>query len=298
MLLDELGLEPGQALRGAHEQVLRSGSEQEPPAAEGEQPEEEAAEPPQIVRTPSQLPFDIADFTGRVVEVAALRRRLSEEATGSRLCAVYGKPGAGKSTLAMHVAHRVREHFPDGQLYASLRGVRTVRADPAEVLAGFLRALGVADSAIPEEQDERARLYRTMLADRRILVVLDDAFDEGQVRPLLPGGHTSAALVTSRERLGALSGATQLDLHVLTDDEALQLLDKVVGDGRVPAEQEAAREIVRLCGGLPLAVRIAGARLAARSRWRVSRMVDRLRVQHRVLQELSIGDLEVRGSSR
>lgn len=292
VLLDELGLEPGPALRGAHEQVLRSG-EDEPPERVLE---DATGEPAHVLRIPSQLPFDIADFTGRTAEVATLHKRLSEEVTGSRLCAIYGKPGAGKSTLAMHVAHRVREHFPDGQLYASLRGVRTVGSNPAEVLAGFLRALGVADGAIPDEQDERAQLYRTMLADRRILVVLDDASDEQQVRPLLPGGHTSAVLVTSRERLGALGGAAHLDLDVLSDDEALHLLDKVVDGGRVAEEQEAAREIVRLCGRLPLAVRIAGARLAARSRWRLSRLAERLRVQHRVLQELAIGDLEVRGS--
>lgn len=287
VLLDELGLEPGPVLRGAHEQVLRG--EPETVVVVGE-------EPVRGGRTPSQLPFDIADFTGRAVEVATLRRRLAEEATGSRLCAIFGKPGAGKSTLAMHVAHRVREHFPDGQLYASLRGVRAVRPEPVEVLAAFLRALGVADSAIPGEPDERARLYRTMLADRRILVVLDDVADERQVRPLLPGGHTSAVLVTSRERLSALDGAAHLDLRVLADDEAVQLLDRVVGGDRVAAEPEAAREIVRLCGRLPLAVRIAGARLAARQRWQLSRLADRLQVQRRVLQELSIGDLEVRGS--
>lgn len=299
VLLDELGLEPGVVLRSAHEQVLRPSEEPSSQGASpgaGKQPEEQPAEQVEVARTPSQLPFDIPDFTGRVTEIATLHRRLSEDATGFRLCTIYGKAGAGKSTLAMHVAHLVRDHFPDGQLYASLRGVRTVNADPAEVLAGFLRALGVADSAIPDEPDERARLYRTMLADRRILVVLDDASDERQVRPLLPGGHTSAVLVTSRERLGALDGAAHLDLRVLPDDEALQLLDKVVGDGRVAAEHEAAQEIIRLCGRLPLAVRIAGARLAARSRWRLSRLAARLRVQHRVLQELAIGDLEVRGS--
>ncbi|MET8761016.1 BTAD domain-containing putative transcriptional regulator [Lentzea sp. NPDC004782] len=294
-LLDELGLEPGPVLRSAHEKILRA--EQEPLEQPAVPEQAEAAvEPARAARAPSQLPFDIADFTGRDAEVETLRRRLCEDATGSRLCAVYGKAGAGKSTLAMHVAHRVRDHFPDGQLYASLRGVRTVNADPVEVLAGFLRALGVADSAIPDEADERARLYRTMLADRRILVVLDDASDERQVRPLLPGGHTSAVLVTSRERLSALGGAAHLDLHVLTEAEAVQLLDRVVGNGRVEAEADAAREIVRLCGRLPLALRIAGARLAARARWPLSRLVDRLRVQRRVLQELAIGDLEVRGS--
>ncbi|WP_439663449.1 AfsR/SARP family transcriptional regulator [Lentzea sp. HUAS TT2] len=296
-LLDELGVEPGPMLRGAHEHVLRD-NEEPVPVVQDEAPaeEQESGEPSRLVRTPSQLPFDIADFTGRTVEVATLGRRLAEEGTGSRLCTIFGKPGAGKSTLAMHVAHRVREQFPDGQLYVSLRGTRAVRPEPVEVLAGFLRALGVADSAIPDEADERARLYRTMLADRRILVVLDDVADEKQIRPLLPGGHTAAVLVTSRERLSALDGATHLDLHVLADEEAVQLLDRVVGGDRVAAEPLAAQEIVRLCGRLPLAVRIAGARLAARQRWQLGRLADRLRVQQRVLQELSIGDLEVRGS--
>ncbi|WP_199441998.1 AfsR/SARP family transcriptional regulator [Umezawaea beigongshangensis] len=294
VLLDELGLDPGPVLRQAHDHVLTSAPapRSRPEAVGAPSPAPEA----RVAARPGQLPFDIADFTGRTVEVAALIRRLSEEATSSRLCAVYGKPGAGKSTLAVHVAHRVRAEFPDGQLYASLRGVRTVRSDPAEVLAGFLRALGVPDTSIPAEPAERAQLYRTVLADRRVLVVLDDAFDERQVRPLLPGGHRCAALVTSRERLGALGGAAQLDLHVLGDAEALQLLDRIVGDGRVAAEPAAAGEIVRLCGHLPLAVRIAGARLAARARWPLQRLADRLVVQHRVLQELTIGDLEVRGS--
>ncbi len=284
-LLDELGLEPGPVLQTAHERVLR-----DEPGTPAGRPRREAQ------RVPSQLPFDIADFTGRARDVAELARTLSEPAGGSRLCAVYGKPGSGKSTVAAHVAHRVREHFPDGQLYASLRGVQAVRADPAEVLAGFLRALGVPDQDIPARQEERAQLYRTMLADRRILVVLDDASDERQVRPLLPGGHTCAALVTSRERLGAVGGATHLHLPVLDEAEALELLTRVVGGTRVAEQPEAARELVRLCGNLPLAVRIAGARLAARPRWPVGKLTERLRVQHRILQELTLGDLEVRGS--
>lgn len=280
-LVDELGVDPGPLLRQAHAEVL----------AEPE-PEPEA---PRITTTPGQLPFDIADFTGRATEVAELSRSLTET-TNFRLCAVSGKPGSGKSTLALHVAHQVRTHFPDGQLYASLRGVQTVRSEPAEVLVGFLRALGVPDTAIPAELDERAQLYRTLLADRRVLIVLDDASDERQIRPLLPGASTCAVVVTSRERLGALGGAHQLDLHVFDDAEALQLLDRVVGGGRVSREAEHAAEIVRLCGHLPLALRIAGARLAARGQWPLARLAERLKVQHRVLQELTIGDLEVRGS--
>ncbi|MFD9738328.1 BTAD domain-containing putative transcriptional regulator [Umezawaea sp. NPDC059074] len=291
VLLDELGLEPGQALRSTHDRILRA--EDEPVASP---PKPDVVNVVVLPQRPSQLPFDIADFTGRADEIVQLSEHLSATATAVRLCAISGKPGAGKSTLAMHVAHAVREHFPDGQLYATLRGVHAVRAEPFEVLAGFLRALGVADAAMPADADERAQLYRTLLADRKVLVVLDDAADERQIRQLLPGSATCAVLVTSRERLGALGGAAQLGLDVLDDSEAFELLDRVIGDGRAAAEPEAAQHIVRLCGRLPLAVRIAGARLAARPHWKLSRLVERLRVQRRVLQELTLGDLEVRGS--
>lgn len=285
VLLDQLGLEPGPALRSTHERVLR----EEP----GTTAQADAAPP---AARPSQLPSDIADFTGRAAEIDQLSRALAEPTGAVRVCAISGQPGSGKSTLAAHVAHAVREHFPDGRLYAALRGVHPHRADPAEVLAGFLRAFGVPEQGIPADLEERAQLYRTLLADRRVLVVLDDAADERQVRPLLPGDPACAVLVTSRERLGALSGAAQLDLRVMPDGDALALLDRLVGHDRVAAEAEAAREIVRLCGQLPLAVRIAGARLAARPQWRLSRLAERLGVQRRVLQELTLGDLEVRGS--
>ncbi|MGM1057882.1 BTAD domain-containing putative transcriptional regulator [Saccharothrix sp. Mg75] len=285
-LLDELGLEPGPGLRSTHERILRGEPDSPPPAPERPGP----------APTPSQLPFDIADFTGRVAEQDRLVARLTTRNGAVRVCAISGPPGAGKSTLAAHVAHAVRDHFADGQLYANLRGVQGVPADPGEVLAGFLRALGVADAAIPADPEERARLYRTLLADRHVLVVLDDARDERQIRPLLPGGPTCAVLVSSRERLGALSGASQLRLRVLSDDEAVELLDRVVGDDRAHAEPDAAAQIVRLCGHLPLALRIAGARLAARPQWRLARLAERLGVQRRVLKELTLGDLEVRGS--
>ncbi|KOX12899.1 SARP family transcriptional regulator [Saccharothrix sp. NRRL B-16348] len=307
ILLDELGLEPGLALRATHERVLRG--EPDPPTT-ADQPPRPSAPPPTADRpphssgrpptsgppTPSQLPCDIADFTGRVAEQDRLVAYLTGPTGAVRVCAISGQPGAGKSTLAAHVAHAVRDHFTDGQLYATLRGDGAVPAEPAEVLAGFLRALGTPEEAIPADPAERAQLYRTLLADRRVLIVLDDARDERQVRPLLPGGATCAVLTTSRERLGALGGAAQLDLSVLPDPEALELLDRVVGDGRVAAEPEAAEAIVRLCGRLPLALRIAGARLAARPQWRLARLAERLGVQRRVLRELTLGDLEVRGS--
>ncbi|MFC4856947.1 AfsR/SARP family transcriptional regulator [Actinophytocola glycyrrhizae] len=287
VLRDELGLEPGPALRAAFEQVARSGPEP-PRVPESRQNGSRAC--------PRQLPFQLADFTGRAEETALLTSTLLGTGGAGRLCAVFGKPGAGKSSLAVHVAHQVLEQFPDGQLHASLRGVQAAPADPGDVLATFLRALGMELSAIPAELEERAQLYRTLLADRRVLVVLDDAADERQVRPLLPGGGECAVLVTSRERLGALDSATQLGLALLDDIEAMRLLERVAGADRVGAEREQATEIIRLCGHLPLALRIAGARLAARSHWKLGRLVERLRAQRGILSELAVGDLEVRGS--
>ncbi|MER6693380.1 AfsR/SARP family transcriptional regulator [Streptomyces minutiscleroticus] len=283
-LLEDLGVDPGPALRSVHERILRT------------EPKSPARVPAETASRPSQLPRNIADFTGRTAQAGHLVRQLTETSDTLRVCAVFGQPGAGKSTLTTHVAHAVRTHFRDGQLYANLRGVHAVPADTGEVLAGFLRALGVAKTAIPDDTDERARLYRSLLAERRVLVLLDDARDERQVRPLLPGGNSCAVLVSSRERMGALDGAVHTHLPVLDDDEALELLNRVVGDERVAAEPRAAEEIVRLCGQLPLAVRIAGARLAARPQWQLSRLAERLRVQCRTLQELTLGDLEVRSS--
>jgi tetratricopeptide (TPR) repeat protein len=178
----------------------------------------------------------------------------------------------------------------------NLRGVEAQALDPADVLGGFLRALGVEGAEVPEGLEERVRLYRSRLADRRVLVVLDNAASEAQVRPLLPGSQDCAVLVTSRTRLSGLEAAHPLTLDVLEADQAVELLAKLAGPGRVDAEPEAAQQIVRLCGWLPLAVRIAGARLAGRPHWRLALLAERLADEHRRLDELVTGDLEVRAS--
>jgi DNA-binding SARP family transcriptional activator/tetratricopeptide (TPR) repeat protein len=280
-LVEELGVEPGPELRAAHERVLQA----------------DATSGGTAVVVPAQLPTDIADFTGRGDDVRALAGLLSgRTGTAVRVVAVSGPPGAGKSTLARHVAHQVRAEFPGGQLYAHLAGTRPAATDPADVLGAFLRALGVPEAAIPAGLDDRIARYRSELAGRRVLVVLDDAAGEGQVRPLLPGGRGCAVLVTSRQRMGALEGAHQRELGVLSEEEAVRLLDAVVGGGRAGREPVVAAEIARLCGRLPLAVRIAGARLAARPQWPLAQLARRLRSERTVLSELRVGDLEVRGS--
>src|SRR4029450_13637306 len=182
------------------------------------------------------------------------------------------------------------------QLYANLRGAQAHALDPAEVLASFLRELGVDSAVVPEHLDERARMFRARLAGRRVLVVLDNASSEAQVRPMQPGSPGCAVLVTSRTRMAALAGRAPAALDVMPVEQAVDLLRKVVGPDRVAAEGPAAAEIARLCGCLPLALWVAGARLASRPLWRLEWFAARLGDEHRRLDLLKVGDLEVRAS--
>jgi DNA-binding SARP family transcriptional activator/predicted negative regulator of RcsB-dependent stress response len=293
MLVEELGLEPSLALQELERAILRAD-----PALELAMPTAGAAlHDPGWPIGPCQLPPDVDDFTGREAVVAQVERLLEgDRSTAIVISAIAGKAGVGKTALAVRVAHRLRPHFADGQLYVNLRGAEAQALDPADVLAGFLRALGVEGAAIAEGLEERVQQFRARLADRRVLVVLDNAADEAQVRPLLPASQGCAALVTSRTQLSGLEAAHPLCLDVLDPDQAVQLLAKLAGSGRVAAEPEAAAAIVRLCGWLPLAVRIAGARLASRPQWRLALLAERLADEHRRLDELTTGDLEVRAS--
>jgi NB-ARC domain len=210
--------------------------------------------------------------------------------------AVAGQAGIGKSALAIHVAHQLRDRFPDGQLYVNLRGAQQRPLPATLVLGRFLRALGVDGAAIPWDGEEREALYRAWLADRRVLVVQDNAAGEAQVRPLLPGTPGCGVLVTSRARLAGLEGARLIDLDVLEELQALELLGRIVGVERVAAEPAAAAQIVGFCGRLPLAIRVAGARLAARPGWPLAQLAELLADARRRLDYLAAGDLEVRAS--
>ena len=213
-----------------------------------------------------------------------------------RIAVVAGSGGLGKTSLAVHAAHRVRRRFPDGQLYVDLLGATAAPLLPGDVLARFLRDLGVDGRDIPVDEDERAARYRTTLARRRMLVVLDNARDAAQVRPLLPGSASSAVLVTTRSRMPDLASTKLVGLNVLDDDEALTLFVKVVGEERVAAEPEATAELLDACAGLPLAIRICAARLVTRSGWTIRAMAGRLTDEHRRLDEMRAGDLAVRAS--
>lgn len=246
------------------------------------------------------LPTDIDDFTGRDEQADKVARLITPEgsrsSTAVAIVVISGKAGIGKTALALHVAHKISDCFPDGQMYANLRGAEADVLDPAEALAGFLRELGIDGADIPEHVDDRARMYRARLADRRVLIVLDNAADEAQVRPLLPGTACCAVLVTSRSRMAALAGSHAVPLDVMPDDQAAELLTMIIGRDRAQAEAQAVTEITRLCGFLPLAIRIVGARLESRPAWRIAWLAERLRDESRRLDLLKAGDLEVRAS--
>lgn len=283
-LIEELGIEPGPELTVLHERILRAD-----PDLLGREP----AVPQQHRRRgPAQLPPDPPDFVGREALVAELGTALAE---GPTVVALLGPGGVGKSALAVHVAHRAGAAYPDGQLHVDLRGNTDTPASPAEVLGRFLRALE-PQQAVPDGADERMDAYRTLLAGRRVLIVLDDAAGERQVRPLLPGSGGSSVLVTSRNRLGGLAGARLVELDLLSTAEATALLTRVVGQDRIAPAPQAAAEIVAACGNLPLAVRVAGARLASRRQWTATLMATRLRDERRRLDELSAGDQQIRVS--
>lgn len=245
---------------------------------------------------PSQLPRSIPDLVGRDHDLTRVRELLGrgDEQPTVVISAIAGKGGVGKTALAVEVAHLLRPRFPDGQLFVNLGGAGPVALDPADVLVDFLRVFGIVGAGVPQTLDERARLYRACLARRRVLVVLDNAESEAQVRPLLPGNASCAVLITSRARLTALEGVQSVVLDVLEPDQAVKLLSSIIGYDRVANEEESAYEIARLCGYLPLAVRIAGARLAARDHWPLSKLAGRLRQEQGRLSELHYKDLEVR----
>jgi tetratricopeptide (TPR) repeat protein/transcriptional regulator with XRE-family HTH domain len=245
-----------------------------------------------------QLPPAVADFTGREQQIAQLTGMLGhrDERVGVPIAVISGLPGAGKTALALQVAHTVRAAFPDGQLWVPLEGATGHSRDPGEVLGELVRALGMPGSAIPQSTAERASLYRSLLAGRRVLVLADDAASAAQVQPLLPGTGQCAVLITSRSGLAGPAGSRLFPLETLTRAEAIKLLTQILGRQRVSAEPGAADELAAACGQLPLAVRIAGARLAVRTSWQLSILARKITDARRRLDELETGDMSVRAS--
>ncbi|NEB42202.1 BTAD domain-containing putative transcriptional regulator [Streptomyces sp. SID14515] len=290
-LAEELGIDPGRALRTLHEEIL--GGILAPPASP--EPEHSVPAGPAVMGqdrsapVPALLPAPVRDFTGRDTEVeqvfAALRAHQDVVITGA--------PGTGTSALALHTAGRGRDAFPDGQLYADLRTDGGAR-EPRVVLGWFLRALGHDPDRLPETVDERAQLYRTLLAGRRMLIVLDNATDDAQVRPLLPGCGQSRTVVTGgRAQLASLEGTRLVRLGPLSPGDAVRLLAAVMGPARIGEDPEAIVRIAEFCDRLPLALRIAAARLVVRPQWSTTRFASRLEQEERRLAELRLGSLDV-----
>ena len=293
-MIDELGIEPGDHLQKLEHAILNA----DPALQLSSQPTEIG---PANRPAPNLLPTDIADFTGRLEQISQIHQHLvsadGQDVRGAvPVVVIVGKGGVGKTSLAVRASHDVADHFPDGQLFADLHGAASRPVGPMQVLERFLRAFGVPGVQMPEGLDERAEVYRNLLAGRKVLVVLDDAASESQVSPLLPGTPGAAVIISSRTRLAGLPGATHVGVNVFDADKSLDLLAGIVGAKRVKDEPDAAAEVADHCGHLPLALRIAGARLAARPHWRIQQLADRLADETRRLDELRHGDMGIRPS--
>lgn len=306
-LVRELGVEPGPSLRAVHAYLLADDPGLAPPAREPAAlahppvPESDPAGTdgtPHQVR-PSQLPADSPLFTGRQSELARMDALLADgEGPAAPVVAVIdGMAGAGKTTFAVHWAHRIAHRFPDGSLYVNLRGYDQDSSvmDPSSALKSCLTALGVAPKALPEGLDAQAALYRSVLAGRRVLIVLDNARETGQVRPLLPGSPGCLVVITSRSRLSGLvagQGAHPLTLGLPTADEAHAMLVRRVGHARVAAEPEAAVDIIDRCARLPLALAIVASRAARHPGFRLADIAAELRADHGSLDAFTGGDAQ------
>ncbi|SCK10781.1 DNA-binding transcriptional activator of the SARP family [Streptomyces sp. SceaMP-e96] len=308
-LEDQLGIDPGPALSATYLAVLGGKSAAAPPGSDrpqagpgprtGPGPVPTALygsdRPPVPPPSVAQLPPRIADFCGRTREIVAMDQKL-DRLPGPDCVVLAGGGGAGKTTLAVHWAHRHKAEFPDGQLFADLRGFERPPMRPDTVLGMFLRALGVPEAKIPDPLTERSALYRSLLAGRRMLVLLDNAGTAEQARPLLPATPGCLAVVTSRRRLSGLvvrDGAALVTVGPFAAEDALELLGNVLGRPRLAADPAAARELVERCDRLPLALRIAAARLMAHPDWSLRCWTGKLADERRRLQELSAHDADL-----
>jgi DNA-binding SARP family transcriptional activator/DNA-binding XRE family transcriptional regulator len=297
-LVEELGASPGPELADAHLRALRE-TEPATPGVSGTAAAAGGARDRPGRSAPRQLPPVTPYFAGRSAELGALTA-LTDQDTKARgavvTIAIDGTAGVGKTTLAVQWVHQMAGRFPDGQLYVNLRGYGPVGMplDPAEAIRLLLEDLGIAPERIPVGLDERIGLYRRLLASQRVAIVLDNAHDPDQVRPLLPRSPGCLAVVTSRRQLTGLSvadGAYLLSLDLFSEQDARELLERRLGAGRISAETEAVSEVIRLCGYLPLSLSIAAARAAARPAQPLAAQAAKLRNAHTRLDGLSTGDV-------
>jgi DNA-binding SARP family transcriptional activator len=317
IIADELGSDPGPGLQDTYRRILAgerpavihsspssspspTSSTSSTSSTNGRTRPAPVPQPPQPQPQPQPtgpdlLPVGLADFAGRDVEVDELCRRLATRDRLPPITVLVGGAGVGKTALAVHAAHRAGEHFPHARLYVNLHGSDGRPVPPAVALTRLLRALGEDVSSRIHGLDELAEAYRSRVSGKRVLVVLDDAADDGQVTPLLPSGPGCAALVTSRSLSIRPVGARVCHVRGLGPTQAVELLARMVGEERVRGEEAAARRLAEICAGLPLALRALANRLVARPHWTLGRLVARVADEERRLDELSYGSLDVRG---
>ncbi len=296
---DELGAMPGPRSAEIHRAILRNVDPGLVPARA--QPRSGSTAPDRadsgatfIPTVPRTLPPDVHAFAGREQELASLADMLGTG--GESVVSITGPPGVGKTALSLRVAHDLAGEFPDGQLFADLRGAdKRAAAEPHEILARFLRALGVQTAAGATLEDQ-VDMYRTVLADRNVLVILDNVRDDVQIEPLIPPGPGNRVIVNGRSRMHSGAATRTIDLHVLDEDGAVDLLKLLVGGRRIDDEPLAARDVIQLCGQLPLALRIVGARLRARPHWTIEWLARTLRDERPRLDQFTHGQLDVRVS--
>jgi DNA-binding SARP family transcriptional activator len=296
ILRDELGLDPGDDLLRLEQAMLTRDAQLESPG-----PRQPAGLPGKAAAAlvPRQLPRTIADFTGREEVLAEIGRVLTgADASGLvpdvPVVVLTGRGGMGKTALAVRAAHLASSHFPDGQLYMQLRP--DMRHTSASLLEQLLRSVGVHPDAVPRDLDGRAAMYRSMLAGRHVLIVIDGAFSTDHIIPFLPGTPGCAAIVTSVQLITGLEGVHQVHIGSLDEKSAHRLLETLVGAARMSAEPDAARELVQLCEGIPLALRVVAAKLSVRPHWRIAHMLVQLRDETRRLDELDLDGASVRAT--
>ncbi|MFD4829876.1 BTAD domain-containing putative transcriptional regulator [Streptomyces uncialis] len=310
---EELGLDPGTELRELHQAIITGDNALALPsrpvigmAADTLPPTEEhlpvqpGSSDARAIPVPRQLPWAVIGFVGRTALLAQLKRRLvppgdkAEEL--AKLLVLTGRGGMGKTALAVHAGHSVADAFPDGQLYAEVGDRSGSYRGQAQILGGWLRAVGIPASAIPEGIGDRAAMFRSWLAGRRVLVVLDEVTEQYDVTPLLPGTPGCAVIVTSRSRMVNLTGAERVAVGPLDEPSASDLLSLLIGRGRADGEPDCVRNLVEFCDGMPLALRIAGSKLAERPHWRVEQLRTRWADERRRLDELELGGASVRAT--
>ncbi|MEV2278903.1 BTAD domain-containing putative transcriptional regulator [Nocardiopsis sp. NPDC049922] len=284
-LAEELGVDPGPELTALHGRILRDDARTESGAVPVPS---DGPDPGYVVR--NDLPRDLPDFTGRREPLRILDEMASGDDGLAKVCVITGAGGEGKTTTAVRFGYEAGKRFPDGQLFIDLYGYTANKdpLDPASALAALLRAVGVGPESLPESLDERSALWRATLMGRKTLVILDNAASYAQVSPLLPSSPGSMTLITTRNDLAGLSGARFLSLGMFDEATSLELLERVVGRDRVRAEPEAARDIVRICDGLPLALRVLAGRMVSRPRWSFAHVARRLGERNRKFRELRV----------